>query len=149
MCLVLLLTSSVSLACLPGAAAIDARVRAAMAGTRANGMAIAVIDDGRVAYVQVYGARNAKGEPLQTGEFHHVGAATASDRIDRSRAATCAHCLDDSLRRRPSRERRNHAPETATMKTAAAAANCHVREFTFSSFARVFALLGSSSSARA
>jgi hypothetical protein len=28
---------------------IDARVRAAMAGTRANGMAIAVIDDGRVA----------------------------------------------------------------------------------------------------
>ena len=50
--LVLLLTSSVSLACLPGAAAIDARVRAAMAETRANGMAIAVIDDGRVAYVQ-------------------------------------------------------------------------------------------------
>ena len=48
----LLLTSSASLACLPTAAAIDARVRAAMAETRANGMAIAVIDDGRVAYVQ-------------------------------------------------------------------------------------------------
>jgi len=41
LCLVLLLTSSVSLACLPGASAIDARVRAAMAETRANGMAIA------------------------------------------------------------------------------------------------------------
>jgi CubicO group peptidase (beta-lactamase class C family) len=37
-----------------------------MADTRANGMAIAVIDDGRVAYVQAYGARNAKGDPLQT-----------------------------------------------------------------------------------
>ena len=55
--LVLLLTSSASLACLPTAAAIDARVRAATAETRANGMAIAVIDDGRVAYVQAYGAR--------------------------------------------------------------------------------------------
>lgn len=62
----LLLTSSASLACLPTAAAIDARVRAAMAETCANGMAIAVIDDGRVAYVQAYGARNAKGDPLQT-----------------------------------------------------------------------------------
>ena len=48
----LLLTSSASLACLPTAAAIDARVRAAMAETCANGMAIAVIDDGRVAHVQ-------------------------------------------------------------------------------------------------
>ena len=48
---VLLLTSSVTLASFPEAAAIDARVRAAMAETRANGMAIAVIDDGRVVYV--------------------------------------------------------------------------------------------------
>ena len=63
--LVLLLTTSASLACLPEPAAIDARVRAAMAETRANGMAIAVIDDGRVAYVQAYGARNAKGDPLR------------------------------------------------------------------------------------
>ena len=66
LCLVLLLTSSVSLACLPDAAAIDARVGAAMADTRANGMAIGVIDDGRVVYVQAYGARDAKGNPLQT-----------------------------------------------------------------------------------
>ena len=66
LCLVLLLTSSVSPGCLPGSAAIDARVRAAMTETRANGMAIAVIDDGRVSYVQAYGARNATGDPLQT-----------------------------------------------------------------------------------
>jgi len=63
---VLLLLSSASLACLPSDAAIDARVRAAMAATRANGMAIAVIDDGRVAYVQAYGIRNAAGDPLTT-----------------------------------------------------------------------------------
>jgi len=65
LCLVLLLSGNASLAGLPVAAAIDARVRAAMAETRANGMAIAVIDDGRVAYVHAYGARNAKGNPLQ------------------------------------------------------------------------------------
>src|SRR3954465_1856462 len=66
LCLVLLLSGGAALAALPGAAAIDARVRAAMGETCANGMAIAVIDDGRVAYVQAYGARNAKGDPLQT-----------------------------------------------------------------------------------
>lgn len=64
--LVLLLICSVSLACLPDGAAIDVRVRAAMTETHANGMAIAVIADGRVAYVQAYGVRNAKGDPLQT-----------------------------------------------------------------------------------
>src|SRR4029450_1726455 len=64
--LVALLLASTSLACLPGPAAIDARVRTAMAETRAKGLAIAVIDDGRVVYVQAYGARNAAGDPLQT-----------------------------------------------------------------------------------
>ena len=64
--LILVLAGNASLAPLPVPAAVDARVRAAMADTRANGMAIAVIEDGRVAYVQAYGARNAKGEPLQT-----------------------------------------------------------------------------------
>jgi CubicO group peptidase (beta-lactamase class C family) len=65
-CLVLLLTSSAPPAYPPSPAAIDARVRTAMAETHANGMAIAVIDDGRVAYVQGYGARNANGDPLTT-----------------------------------------------------------------------------------
>ena len=64
--LVVLVTSALSVACLPGTGEIDARVRGAMAATGANGMAIAVIDDGRVRYVRAYGVRNAKGDPLQT-----------------------------------------------------------------------------------
>ena len=51
---------------LPPPAAIDAQVSAAMAKTGAKGMAIAVIDKGKVAYVQAYGSRNAKGDPLRT-----------------------------------------------------------------------------------
>jgi len=47
-------------------AAIDAQARAAIAATRANGLAVAVIEDGQVVYVQAYGTRNAKGDPLQT-----------------------------------------------------------------------------------
>jgi CubicO group peptidase (beta-lactamase class C family) len=62
----LLLTACAADANLPRPEAIDAQVRAAMASTHANGMAIAVIDDGKVTYVQAYGARNAKGDPLQT-----------------------------------------------------------------------------------
>ena len=66
LCLALLLTSCASRSSLPRPEAIDARVRTAMAETHANGMAIAIIDEGRVAYVQAYGTRNAKGDPLQT-----------------------------------------------------------------------------------
>lgn len=51
---------------LPAAKAIDAEVQKAMAATGAKGMAVAVIDNGKVRYVQAYGVRNAKGEPLQT-----------------------------------------------------------------------------------
>ena len=60
--LVLLLTSSVSLAGLPGAAAIDGRVRAAMAETRANGMADLVrfvLGETGVPYDWEYGDRRA------------------------------------------------------------------------------------------
>jgi CubicO group peptidase (beta-lactamase class C family) len=49
---------------IPGGAAIDARVKKIMSGTHANGMAVAVIDKGKVGYVQAYGIRNAKGDPL-------------------------------------------------------------------------------------
>ncbi len=45
-------------------AQIDEAVRAAMARTHAQGAAIALIDEGQVTYVQTYGARNAKGDPL-------------------------------------------------------------------------------------
>ena len=66
LCFALLLAGCTASTGLPRPDAIDARVRAAMADTHANGMAIAVIDDGRVTHVQAYGARNAKGDPLHT-----------------------------------------------------------------------------------
>ncbi len=51
---------------LPSDRAIDADAKQTMARTHANGLAIAVIDHGKVSYVQAYGIRNAKGEPLTT-----------------------------------------------------------------------------------
>lgn len=48
----------------PTGPAIDAEVTRILADTHANGLAVAVIDHGQVAYVQAYGIRNAKGEPL-------------------------------------------------------------------------------------
>src|SRR5277367_644096 len=51
---------------IPGGAAIDAQVKKIMSKTHASGMAVAVIDHGKVGYVQAYGIRNAKGEPLTT-----------------------------------------------------------------------------------
>ena len=50
----------------PSGAAIDAEVAEIMTRTRAEGMAVAVIDHGKVGYVQSYGIRNAKGDPLKT-----------------------------------------------------------------------------------
>lgn len=51
---------------IPTGAAIDAKVGNVMEQTRAKGMAVAVIDHGKVAYVHAYGIRNAKGDPLTT-----------------------------------------------------------------------------------
>lgn len=51
---------------IPSGAAIDAEVGKIMTDTHARGMAVAVIDRGEVGYVQAYGIRNAKGEPLTT-----------------------------------------------------------------------------------
>jgi CubicO group peptidase (beta-lactamase class C family) len=51
---------------IPSGAAIDAEVGKIMTRTHAKGMAVAVIDDGRVGYVHAYGTRNAKGDPLTT-----------------------------------------------------------------------------------
>jgi len=53
-------------AALPEPAAIDAQIQKVMAETGSKGLAIAVIDEGKVKYVQAYGVRNAKGDPLQT-----------------------------------------------------------------------------------
>lgn len=55
---------------LPAAAqtpsAIDAQARRILDATRANGLAIAFIDQGRVAHVAAFGKRNAKGDRLRT-----------------------------------------------------------------------------------
>jgi CubicO group peptidase (beta-lactamase class C family) len=49
---------------IPNGASIDAEVGKIMAETHAKGLAIAVIDRGKVDYVQAYGIRNASGDPL-------------------------------------------------------------------------------------
>lgn len=51
---------------LPTGSAIDAEVKQVMTRTHAKGLAIALIERGKVGYVQAYGIRNAKGEPLTT-----------------------------------------------------------------------------------
>jgi CubicO group peptidase (beta-lactamase class C family) len=51
---------------IPNGAAIDAEVSRVMSRTHSNGLAVAVIDHGNVGYVQAYGIRNAKGDPLTT-----------------------------------------------------------------------------------
>jgi CubicO group peptidase (beta-lactamase class C family) len=48
------------------ASAIDAEAHKILNETHANGLAVALIDHGSVQYVQAYGIRNAKGDPLQT-----------------------------------------------------------------------------------
>ena len=45
-------------------ARIDAEAAAALSATKAKGLAIAVVEDGRVAFVRSYGVRNAAGDPL-------------------------------------------------------------------------------------
>ena len=51
---------------IPNGAAIDAEVSKIMTRTDAKGMAVAVIDHGKVGYVGAYGIRNATGDPLTT-----------------------------------------------------------------------------------
>lgn len=64
--IILATTICVSAQAIPASAAIDGEAQAVMSRTHANGMAIAVIDHGRVKYVHGYGIRNAKGDPLTT-----------------------------------------------------------------------------------
>ena len=51
---------------IPNGAAIDAEANKIMARTDAKGVAVAVIDHGKVGYVGAHGIRNAKGDPLTT-----------------------------------------------------------------------------------
>lgn len=62
--LILLALSNVAHAALPTPAAIEARIKAVMSATGSKGLAVAVIDDGNVAYVHAFGVRNARGDPL-------------------------------------------------------------------------------------
>ena len=57
---------SLALTALPAPSAIDAEAHKILAQTHAQGLAIALIDNGRVQYVQAYGVRDAKGDPLRT-----------------------------------------------------------------------------------
>lgn len=50
----------------PDAGAVASLARAAMAETGAKGLAVAVIDDGKVSSVQAFGERNARGDALTT-----------------------------------------------------------------------------------
>lgn len=58
------------------ARAIDAEVAAAMAATGSKGFALATVENGKVAYVKAYGARNAKGDPLTTDTIMYVASIT-------------------------------------------------------------------------
>ena len=49
---------------IPNGTAIDGEVGKIIQQTKANGMAVAVVDHGKVIYVNAYGIRNAKGDPL-------------------------------------------------------------------------------------
>ncbi|MEJ7606395.1 MAG: serine hydrolase domain-containing protein, partial [Bryobacteraceae bacterium] len=51
---------------LPSGSDIDAKVAMIMTRTHARGMAVALIDHGKVGYVRAYGIRNAMGDPLTT-----------------------------------------------------------------------------------
>jgi len=51
---------------MPNGAAIDAEVSKIITQTGAKGIAVAVIDHGKIGYVHTYGIRNAKGDPLTT-----------------------------------------------------------------------------------
>src|ERR1035437_3682330 len=51
---------------IPDGKAIDVETSKIMSRTHANGMAVAVIDHGKVSYVNAYGIRNANGDPLTT-----------------------------------------------------------------------------------
>jgi len=51
---------------IPGGLAVDAEVNKIMTETHANGMAVAVIDHGKVEYVHAFGIRNGNGDPLTT-----------------------------------------------------------------------------------
>ncbi len=63
---------------IPGKAAIDNEVNRLMALTHAQGIAVAVIDHGKVGYVNALGIRNAKGDPLTPDTIMYGASLTKS-----------------------------------------------------------------------
>ena len=61
---------------IPDGAAIDAEVKKLMTRTSAQGMALAVIDHGKVGYVHAYGIRNARRDPLTADTVMYVASLT-------------------------------------------------------------------------
>jgi CubicO group peptidase (beta-lactamase class C family) len=57
---------------------IDNIARAAMAGTGARGLAIAVVDNGKVVLTKAYGVRNAQNEPLENDTVMYGASLTKS-----------------------------------------------------------------------
>lgn len=80
LCAVVLIAAAVSPATarVPTEAALDAEVARAMTATQSRGLAIAIIDKGRVVRVRSYGARNAAGAPLQTDTIMYGASLTKS-----------------------------------------------------------------------
>jgi CubicO group peptidase (beta-lactamase class C family) len=64
--LAMMATASTAMAKVPDAERVAVLAKAAMAETKARGLAVAVIDGGKIASVQVFGERNSKGQPLTT-----------------------------------------------------------------------------------
>lgn len=62
----------------PENSAIDAAVHQIMTKTGAKGLALAVVQDGQVHYVQAYGVRNARGDPLRTDTVMYGASLTKS-----------------------------------------------------------------------
>jgi CubicO group peptidase (beta-lactamase class C family) len=58
--------------------AIDKVVQAAMSATGARGLALAVVDDGKVVFSKAYGVRNAANEPLQNDTVMYGASLTKS-----------------------------------------------------------------------
>lgn len=72
------LTLAPAAARIPDVAALDSEVARAMSATQSRGLAIAVIENGRVVHVRSYGDRNANGDVLQIDTIMYGASLTKS-----------------------------------------------------------------------
>ena len=76
--LLAVLTSPSGIASVPDVTALDSEVARAMSATQSRGLAIAVIENGRVVHVRSYGDRNANGDALDTDTIMYGASLTKS-----------------------------------------------------------------------